>query len=170
MKAEKKNVCSGDRCAQTASLSRRDRSTHQLFVISGLQMSGLTEAKSLKVTPRPSTWGVLVSQDPIFRHDELTRQAGSQNMQNSQEASQSATRNQMYLANGCWTFLETGLEVKKLHSLLNKTRSKITIDDKMIQTVSNVQENQHQLRQSANPSSAFIICSKRLNCWISKLL
>lgn len=44
-------------------------------------MSGLTEAKSLKVTPWPSTWGVLVSQDQIFRHDELTQQAGSQNMQ-----------------------------------------------------------------------------------------
>lgn len=64
-------------------------------------------------------------------------------MQKSQKASQSATRNQMYFPNGCWTFLETGLEVKKLHSLLNKTRSKITIDDKMIQTISNVQENRH---------------------------
>lgn len=36
---KEKNVCSGDRCAQTAILSWHDRSTHKLFVILGLQMS-----------------------------------------------------------------------------------------------------------------------------------
>lgn len=39
VKAEKKNVCSGDRCTQTATLSLHDRSTHKLFLILGLQMS-----------------------------------------------------------------------------------------------------------------------------------